>query len=163
MERLTTPLGVIEIRIDDVPVPYTAQECERIKHLCPDVLGRYQIAVRLVPDGSRHSIACVFTPTCQYKTAHESGERMELQSFYNDDRLKLSIGVEFDIGYWPEEYDYDAKYLANGMAYLVHPHTKTERYVFGISWIDDVGWDDPIDGAEREIQTWYGADPTLAL
>jgi len=42
--------------------------------------------------------------------------------------------------------------------------TKTKEYVFGISWIDDVGWDDLMDeNNDRGIETWYGADPTLAL
>ena len=31
------------------------------------------------------------------------------------------------------------------------PETKTERYVFGIAWIDDVGWDDPIDDEHNRI------------
>ena len=34
--------------------------------------------------------------------------------------------------------------------------------MFGIAWIDNVGWDDPVDGHNnRDVETWYGADPTL--
>ena len=63
-----------------------------------------------------------------------------------------------------DEYDYDAEYLVNGMSYLILPGTKTEQYVFGISWIDDVGRNDPGDGNHnRDIQTWFGADPTVSF
>ena len=49
------------------------------------------------------------------------------------------------------------------MSFLIDRNTKTECYVFGIAWIDNVGWDDPVDGHNnRDIETWYGADPTLA-
>ena len=81
----------------------------------------------------------------------------------------MSIGLESEAGYsgstrTPGEYDYVADYLENGMAFLIGEKTKTERYVFGIAWIDGVGWDDPVDeGHDRDAETWYGADPTLAL
>ena len=63
-----------------------------------------------------------------------------------------------------DKYDYDADYLVNGMSYLILPGTQTEQYVFGISWVDDVGLNDPGDGNQnRDIQTWFGADPTVSL
>ena len=50
------------------------------------------------------------------------------------------------------------------MSFLINTNTKTELYTFGIAWIDNVGWDDPIDGNDdRDAETWYGADPVLAL
>ena len=50
------------------------------------------------------------------------------------------------------------------MSFLIDMNTKTEKYVFGIAWIDNVGWEDPIDeNNNRDVETWYGADPTLAL
>ena len=74
----------------------------------------------------------------------------------------MSIGVECDM--ISDEYDYDADYLENGMAYLISTKTKTECYTFGISWIDNVGWNDPIDkDNDRDVETWYGADPVLML
>ena len=81
----------------------------------------------------------------------------------------MSIGLECEAGYIDggratNEYDYDADYLENGMSFLIDANTRTERYVFGVSWIDNVGWDDPIgDSNDRDAETWYGADPTLAL
>ena len=60
--------------------------------------------------------------------------------------------------------DYSAEYLNNGMSFLISSDTKTERYVFGIAWINDVGWDEPIEKNNyRENETWFGADPTLSL
>ena len=99
----------------------------------------------------------------------EPGERLECQSFYNSRGMKLSIGLECESGFVDgvrisDEYDYDADYLENGMAFLIGADTKTERYVFGIAWIDDVGWDDPANHNNNwDSETWYGADPTIAL
>ena len=40
-------------------------------------------------------------------------------------------------------YDYDNDYMED---------TKTTKYVFGSAWIDSVT-------VEKDVQTWYGADP----
>lgn len=169
MGKLITPFGEIDIIIDGQPVSYTARAGKKNKKLCSDVLGRFQIVVHYVPDGKEHSIACVFTPRCSYEKTQESGERLECQSFYNDCRFKMSVGVECEAGYvggkrLSDEYDYDAEYLETGMSYLILPGTKTEQYVFGISWIDDVDRNDLGDANHnRDIQTWFGADPTVSL
>ena len=168
MKTLSTPFGDIKILIDGRPVPYSAQEGKKLDISCPHLLGRYQIEVPFIPDGKEHTIACVFDYDCLYHRFPESGERLECQSFYNDQRFKMSIGLECEAGYIgdervSDEYDYDADYLKNGMAYLIETNTRTESYVFGIAWIDNAGWDDPIDDNSREVETWYGADPTLEL
>lgn len=81
----------------------------------------------------------------------------------------MSIGLECEIDLFDGEhpsgdYDYGAAYLDNGMEYIIRPDTKTETYKFGIAWIDDVGFKDPIDPEkDREVQTWFGADPTYPL
>ena len=166
MESLLTPFGEIKILIDGKEVPYLAQKGGNLDGLCQHVLGRYQITVSFNPDGKDHDIACVFEPSCSYERTPETGERLECQSFYNDRRFKMSIGTEGEQGIYKnfDEYDYDIDYLENGMSYHIETSTKTNSYVFGISWIDGVGWHDPIDEYDnREIETWYGADPTLAL
>ena len=158
MEKLSTPFGEIAILIDGKPVLYSAQEGRKLDVLCPHVLGRYQIGVPFISDGEKHTIACIFKSDCSYERTPESGERLECQSFYNDSGFKMSIGLAFD------EYDYDADYLENGMAFLIDANTRTERYVFGISWIDNVSRDDQMDdNGDRDVETWYGADPSLAL
>jgi len=167
-KMLLTPFGEIRILIDEKSVPFIAKEGRKLDNLCPRVLGRCQITVPFIPDGKKHTIACVFEPICSYKKTQESGERLECQSFYNNQNFKLSIGLECEMGYIDgvrisDEYDYDADYLENGMSFLIDANTKTEHYTFGIAWIDNVGWDDPIDDNSRDVETWYGADPTLAL
>jgi len=169
MSLLATPFGYIEILIDGTTISYNAEKGSSNDVLWPDIHNRFQITVQFVPDGMEHSISCVFLPNCSYKKAPESGERLECQSFYNSKRYKMSIGLECEAGYIggervSDEYDYDAEYLDNGMSYLILSNTKTEQYVFGIAWIDDVGWDDPInDEDNRDVQTWFAADPTLSL
>lgn len=169
MEKLITPFGEIRILIDGISVPYYVREGRKPDVRCPDVLDRYQITVFFVPDGKEHRIACVFEPDCLYEKTPESGERLKCQSFYNDQGFKMSMGLECESGYIDgirisDEYDHDADYLENGMAYLINPHTKTNRYVFGIAWIDNVSWDDSSGlESQRDAQTWYGADPTLPL
>ena len=168
MEKLLTPFGEIKILIDGQPIPYLAQKGRKLDGLCPHTLGRYQITVQLIPDGKEHNIACIFEPICSYNRSPEGGERLECQGFYNDQRFKMSIGLECEAGYIggvraSDGYDYDAEYLENGMSYLIETDTKTKSYVFGIAWIDNVGWDDPVDDNSRNVETWFGADPTLAL
>ena len=155
-------LKIAKILIDSRPVPYDAQEGRNLENGCPHVLGRYQIKVHFIPDGKAHTIACVFEPDFPYERSPESGERLECQGFYNAHRYKMSIGIECDNV--TDEYDYDAQYLENGMSFVIGPNTKTEHYTFGIAWIDNVAWDDSTDEDNgRDIETWFGADPTLAL
>ncbi|MBQ6653975.1 MAG: hypothetical protein IJM79_00395 [Erysipelotrichaceae bacterium] len=163
MEKLSTPFGEIKILIDGKPVMFHAQEGRKIEVTCPDLLGRYHITVRFLPDGKEHTIACVFEPDCSYERTLESGERLECQSFYNDSKFKMSIGVEGDM--LSGEYDYDVEYLGNGMAYLLNANTKTDYYAFGIAWIDNVELDNRIDenNDRRDAETWYGADPSIPL
>ena len=169
MKKLITPFGPIDIRIDEQPVPYTAQEGKRIAGLCPDVLGRFQITVPFSPDGRKHRIACEFPADDLCERTPESGEGLECQSFFNDRGFKMSLGLSCEAGLicgdrLSDVYDYDAEYLENGMAYLILPETKTERFVFGISWIDNVSPVSPLDSRhDRAVQTWFGADPALHL
>lgn len=166
IKKIKTPFGELNIMIDGRTIEYTAQKGLIDDRLWPDVICRYQIAVRYTPDGNEHRLSCVFSPICSYEKEIESGERLECQSFYSSKRIKMSIGLECEAGYIngdraSDEYDYDADYLDNGMAYIIMPETNTDNYVFGIAWINDVGWDDPVDEEHnRSIQTWFAADPT---
>ncbi len=72
----------------------------------------------------------------------------------------MSIGMEGEAGYYSDgtratnTYDYDNDYMEDGVLYQIMRDTKTTKFVFGIAWIDNVT-------AENDVQTWYGADPTL--
>ena len=167
LDKLNTPFGEIAIMIDGQPIDYVAQKRLENDIRWPDVKDRYQIKISYIPDSKKHSLSCVFLPTCSYERTPESGERLECQGFYSLQRIKMSIGLECEVDYldgvrFSNGYDYDADYLDNGMAFIIMPETKTEKYVFGIAWIDDVGLDDPINSKhDREVQTWFAADPTF--
>lgn len=53
-----------------------------------------------------------------------------------------------------EDYDYENDYLDNGVSYEIFDFTKTRQFFFAICWIDDYT-------DENELQTWFGADPTI--
>lgn len=57
---------------------------------------------------------------------------------------------------WSDRYDYDARYLENGMSYVILPETKEEQFTFGIAWINNVE-----DDHARDVQTWFAADITM--
>ena len=88
---------------------------------------------------------------------NESGERLECKAFYQDD-IKLSIGIEADTEYIDgkrvSSYDYDGVNLHNGLGYHVFPITKSQKFVFGVAWINKYN-------ETNEVQTWYAADPTI--
>lgn len=155
---LITPLGEIEITIDDKPIQYSTKNIKKDK-LCKDLDGRYSIEIHFVPDGNGHTITCrIKSYSGSEKDGIESGERLELKSFYKDN-VKLSLGMEGDSGYISgkqisDHYDYDNEYLDDAVQYLILSTTQTSKYVFGIAWIENCTED-------NDIQTWLGADPTL--
>ena len=119
MNLLNTALGTIEILIDGEKIPYIAKEGRKIENLCPNVLGRYQIEVNYIPDGNKHSLSCVINNLEQINRTVESGENLECLSFYNKDRVKLSIAL---LGEQRDCHngvlinatnDYDIEYLEN--------------------------------------------------
>ena len=75
-------------------------------------------------------------------------------------RKRILIGMKGESGYYGDGicvldiYDYDNEYMEDGVLYLVMKETKTTTYVFSIAWIESVT-------TENDVQTWYGADPTL--
>lgn len=158
---LKTPLGEIQIFIDSNAVDYNFQKLNNSTE-CQNIDGRYKIEVNYTPDGNQHKIICCIKDyNSSYMDGIESGERLELKSFYRNN-TKLSIGMEGDRGCCTNKhqvfneygYDYDNEYLNNGVCYLIYEKTKTDKYIFGIAWINNYT-------DENEVQTWFGADPTL--
>ena len=156
---LSTPLGDIEIYIDNEKVEYTVKNIGASERSCPDISGRFGIEILYEPDGKQHTISCrIKKYHASSRDEIEPGERLELKSFYREN-TKLSIGMEGDAGYYSDGtrdsdvYDYDNDYMEDGVSYLIMEDTKTTKYVFGITWIDNVT-------VENDVQTWYGADPT---
>lgn len=92
---LETPLGKIQIRIDGERIAYEAYELD-CGRSCENLNGRYYIQIHFVPDGKEHEISCsIIGHKVSDRDDIESGERIELKSFYNED-CKLSIGMEGD-------------------------------------------------------------------
>lgn len=159
--NLITPFGEIIILLDDKEYDYSFVKKEKNERLFPNVLGCYRIVVEFVPDGKEHEIKCLIPNMEYFDRGPESGEGIECQAFYQDD-MKLSICVECETGYlpngsrWSDRYDYDVSYLENGMSYLILNKTKEDKYIFGLSWIDNV-----VDNHGRDVQTWFAADFTI--
>lgn len=154
---LHTPLGDIEIYIDGKETAYKEYAVSPDRN-CPDLGGRYCIAVDFRPDGIKHCIACRIKGHIPgLEDSVESGERLESKGFYNES-VKVSIGMEGETGYIGakriSEYDYDNGYLKDGVQYEILSFTKTRRYIFGVAWIEN-------PNGVRDIQTWFGADPTM--
>lgn len=157
---LTTTLGDIEIYADNERVEYIVKNIGASEKLCPDISGRFCIEILYDPDGKQHTISCrIKEYLASSRDGIEPGERLELKSFYREN-TKLSIGMDGDAGYYTDGtrdsdvYDYDNDYMEDGVSYLIMEDTKTTKYVFGIAWLDNVT-------EENDVQTWYGADPTL--
>ncbi|MDO5292729.1 MAG: hypothetical protein Q4F05_08265 [bacterium] len=158
---LLTPLGKIKILYDNEEIEYKALAIEYDKS-CTELDGRYLIRVSFKPDGHRHIISCrIINYTPNTNDDIESGENLELKSFYKE-KVKLSIGMEGDTGYFlngmrlSEYYDYDTEYLHDGVGYVVLETTTTDEYKFGIAWLNNCT-------EENDVQTWFGADPTLIV
>ncbi|MBQ3546803.1 MAG: hypothetical protein IJA34_17735 [Lachnospiraceae bacterium] len=162
MKYLETPFGKVKIFIDDIEMSYDFLKIKPNEILCPNIVGRYHIDVYFIPDGKEHEIKCIIDGILYSDRGPESGEMLECQSFYNINNWKLSIGVECESGFlpdgrrWSERYDYDARYLENGMSYVILEETKEEHFIFGIAWIDNVE-----DDHARDVQTWFAADVTI--
>ena len=110
---LITPLGEIEISIDNNPIEYIYKKIKYDK-TCKDLNGRYLIIINFIPDGREHTITCrIKSYTPSDKDECETGENLELKSFYKEN-VKLSLGMEGDTGYIGEKrlscYDYDNDY-----------------------------------------------------
>ena len=166
--ELVTPLGRIQVLLDGDPIPCSIIRLDPLENLCPDIAARYKIEVDYTPDGKEHLISCCLYPTAIIKDDNETGERLECHAYYSEDELtKVSIGLEAESDYLYDnngrltrysEYDYDGEFIAeDGMfynSYVILPFTKTTHYVFGVAWIFNCT-------NERDIQTWFGADPTI--
>lgn len=170
MKRLNTPLGDIFIKINGKEIGYEYKKCANDR-TCSNILGRYLIEIRSKPTGEEYSISCEIINNQSLKSEIETGEMLECIGFYGEKRVKLSIGAYGESwGYIggrliEANNDYDIEYKPNGLSYLVLKETQTEKYYFAISWIDDVGYEDPINNGEhdRDVETWFGSDPMLLI
>lgn len=160
MGRLITPFGALIIYNNNIEIEYNAVKLDNDSDLFSDIDGRYKIAVKYDCDNLPHLICSIIDDMdcSKIECYPESGERLECQAFYQGS-IKLSIGIECDTGYFANgkrigNYDYDSIYLNNGIGYSILCSTKSQVLIFGIAWINECT-------NENDVQTWYGADPTI--
>lgn len=148
---LLTPLGAIKLFVNDEEVEFTAIKLDVELH-CLDVIGRYLIQYEYNSEIKNQEIKCCI-PSMDVRGYIESGERLEAISFYKND-IKLTIGVEGEFTDFPKYIDYSGGYLSNGIKYVTNHSTADRNFSFGICWIQPLT-------EENDIQTWFGADPSL--
>ncbi|KAB2334308.1 hypothetical protein [Bacillus mesophilum] len=149
---ILTPLGPIKIFINDNEIEYTARSLNNMERHCPNVNGRYLIEYEYKREFKIQHIKCCI-PSIDVKGDIESGERLESIAFYKDD-IKLTIGAEGEFHEYPMYLDYSGDYLDNGIQYKTFQATAARTFKFGVSWIQPYT-------EENEVQTWFGADPTM--
>lgn len=155
---IRTPLGIVEVKEDGKRIDCIVKRMEN-DNRCPELDGWYAILVDYIPDGREHTVSCCIKGYRASKDDFEEPEeRANIKSFCKK-TTKLSIGGFSDT---PEEWgmrsdesmDYWTEYLKNGVQYHIQQNAKRAIYPFGIAWLENFN-------EENEVQTWYGADPTI--
>lgn len=149
--KIITPFGYIDILIDGVSFDYKYIN-ETLSKEYPNVLGRYFIKIDYIPDGKKHTINCIVDNIEFDESSPESDENIERQAFYRND-YKLSISIKAEISSLDNVFDYSCNYLKNGMSYEILESTKTNSYMFGISWIKN-----PNNDIELDNETYFASD-----
>ncbi|SFM44067.1 hypothetical protein SAMN05421832_102513 [Psychrobacillus psychrodurans] len=148
---LLTPLGAIKLFVNDDEVGFTAVKLDLELH-CRDVSGRYLIQYEYKSDMKNQEIKCCI-PSIDVKGDFENGERLEAISFYRNE-IKLTTGIEGEFTDDENYTDYGGDYLSDGIQYVTYHNTPDRKFYFGVCWIQPLT-------EENDIQTWFGADPTL--
>jgi len=148
---LITPLGAIKLFVNDEEVEFTAIKLDLESH-CRDVNGRYLIQYEYKSEMMNQDIKCCI-PSLDIEGEIESGESLEAISFYRND-VKLTIGMEGQFTDDVKCIDDGGNYLSNGIQYVTDHTTSDRKFYFRVCWIHPLSED-------NDIQTWFGADPTL--
>lgn len=148
---LVTPLGAIKLFVNDEEVEFTAIKMD-LDSRTPDVNARYLIQYDYESKMENQELKfCLHS--IDVKGDIESGEGFEAISFYRND-IKLTIGIEGEFTDFPKYSEDSGNYLSNGIRYAPHHSTGDRKFNFGVCWIQPLT-------EENDIQTWFGADPTL--
>lgn len=150
---LKTPFGNIEVLFDSKPANLLIQKSQTLKDkLYPNIECAYLVSYEYISDYSEHLITCILERD-NLNGEIESGEHLDAISFYIDSG-KLTLGCKSDFG-MPQEgnFDYDGRYLKNGLEIYITSNTKSQLFTFGVSWLKNVT-------ADNEIQTWFASDPS---
>lgn len=149
---LMTPLGAVQVFVNDNEVEFTAIKMDNLDPHCPDVNGRFLIQYEYKNQFGNLEIKCCI-PSLDVTGEIESGERLEAISFYKGN-IKLTIATEGEFNDHPKYINYSGDYLRNGIQYSTFQVTADRNLKFGVCWIQPCT-------EENEVQTWFGADPNL--
>lgn len=143
---IQTPIGDIRILVNGQEKKYEFCELEtKTENFSVD--NRFQITFGEIEIGM--IVSCVLeSPFQNIESTPDSGERLEMISFYKDD-LKLSIGVEGEI----EGINYVL--LKNGI------EIRNEKSIYKPNLIINVAWLKMKNSEEEDIYCWLAADPKL--
>lgn len=150
---LSTPVGSLELLLDDKPVSFSHISIEPNEKLFPDVEAAHRLTYDYVSDGKSHTLSFKIKD-CNLEANPETGELLEAVSFYKDN-CKLTLGCIASFGdYQDYNLDYDGTLCSDGIEIFITATTKSQTFKFGVCWINEC-----TDG--NDVQTWYGADPSV--
>lgn len=151
---LKTPFGNIRIYFDNkIQKNINIVKGKKNCYLYPNVEYIYLLTYKYNTDQLKHTLKCVLDNPKE-KGFVESGEHLDAISFYINNG-KITIGCKSDFG-MPENggFDYDGTYLDNGLEIFIDSSTKSQNFIFAISWL--IKCTD-----ENDIQTWFASDPSI--
>ena len=155
ISKLETPFGIVEILFDDVFVQFNCQDIGPNSRLFPDVNGAFRIFVDVELDGEEHRLKMKIR-NCDVRGDVENGELFESLAFYSGVG-KLTLGCYASFGDCDEfGLDYDGSLCSDGIEIYISASTRTSTFKFGVCWLDECT-------DENEVQTWFGADPSIRL
>ncbi len=149
---IETPYGKICMLLDGIEQGFTFR-CIAPNRFFPDVDAVYRIKYDYVSDGKTHLLSFILLNS-KVIGEPETGERLESTAFYSEGG-KLSLGCTASFGELPDyDCDFDGNLISNGIEIYISPTTKSQTFEFGVCWLLKCT-------EENEVQTWYGADPSV--
>ena len=150
---LYTPMGFVELLMDGRPVSFLDLSIDPDEKRFPDVDATHRLAYEYEADGRSHTLHFRIKD-CKLEANPETGELLEAVSFYKENE-KITLGCTASFGDY-EDYnlDYDGSICGDGMELYIAATTKSQTFKFGVCWIKECT-------DENDVQTWYGADPSI--
>lgn len=150
---LATPVGSVELLLDGEQVSFRSFSIEPNEKWFPDVDETYRLMYDFVSDGKSH-ILYFRIKECKLEANPETGELLEAVSFYKE-KCKITLGCIASFGDCEDyDLDYDGRLCDDGMKIYISETTKSQTFKFGVCWIKECT-------DENDVQTWYGADPSI--
>lgn len=151
--EMYTPFGGIRFYLDDEELFFDHRAIDPDPRLFPDVDATHRITITVKKDKKSH-ILRIKLLNCDMKANIETGELLEAVSFYKNGG-KITLGCYASFGDSEEHgLDYDGRISSDGIELMITPETKTRKFKFGVCWLNNCT-------DETDVQTWYGADPSI--